>query len=53
MGLGRWRRVGVVCADLLANVHHDEDSQFLVMGGVFLGLGFVYTRYHEQLKKLL
>ena len=26
---------------------------FFVMGGVFLGLGFVYTRYHEQLKKLL
>jgi hypothetical protein len=24
-----------------------------VMGGVFIGLGFVYTRYQEQLKKLL
>jgi hypothetical protein len=26
---------------------------FFVMGGVFIGLGFVYTRYQEQLKKLL
>jgi hypothetical protein len=24
-----------------------------VMGGVFIGLGYVYTRYQEQLKKLL
>ena len=28
-------------------------ASFFVMGGVFLGLGFVYTRYQEQLKKLL
>jgi hypothetical protein len=28
-------------------------ASFFVMGGVFLGLGFVYTRFHEQLKKLL
>jgi len=28
-------------------------ASFFVMGGVFIGLGFVYTRYQEQLKKLL
>ena len=28
-------------------------ASFFVMGGVFLGLGFVYTRYRDQLKKLL
>ncbi|MBC8245512.1 MAG: DUF2339 domain-containing protein [Verrucomicrobia bacterium] len=28
-------------------------ASFFVMGGVFLGLGFVYTRYREPLKKLL
>ena len=28
-------------------------ASVFVMGGVFLGLGFVYTRYQEQLKKLL
>jgi len=28
-------------------------ASFFVMGGVFLGLGFVYTRYREALKKLL
>jgi len=28
-------------------------ASFFVIGGVFLGLGFVYTRFHEQLKKLL
>ena len=28
-------------------------ASFFVMGGVFLGLGFVYTRYRDSLKKLL
>ncbi len=28
-------------------------TSFFVMGGVFLGLGFVYNRYRESLKKLL
>ena len=28
-------------------------ASFFVMGGVFLGLGFVYNRYREPLKKLL
>jgi len=28
-------------------------ASFFVMGGVFLSLGFVYTRYHESLKRLL
>ena len=28
-------------------------ASFFVMGCVFIGLGFVYTRYQEQLKKLL
>ncbi|MBE87621.1 MAG: hypothetical protein CMO69_07800 [Verrucomicrobiales bacterium] len=28
-------------------------ASFFVMGGVFLGLGFVYNRYRESLKKLL
>jgi len=28
-------------------------ASFFVMGGVFLGLGFVYTRFKEQIKKLL
>ena len=28
-------------------------ASFFVMGGVFLALGFVYTRYREALKKLL
>jgi len=28
-------------------------ASVFVMGFVFLGLGFVYTRYPEQLKKLL
>ena len=28
-------------------------ASFFVMGGVFIGLGYVYTRYQEQLKKLL
>ena len=28
-------------------------ASFFVMGVVFLGLGFVYTRYRDQLKKLL
>ena len=28
-------------------------ASFFVMGGVFLGLGFVYNRYRESLKKLI
>jgi hypothetical protein len=28
-------------------------ASFFVMGGVFLGLGFVYTRFKEQIKNLL
>ena len=28
-------------------------ASFFVMGGIFLGLGFVYNRYREFLKKLL
>ncbi len=28
-------------------------ASFFVMGAVFLGLGFVYNRYRESLKKLL
>ena len=28
-------------------------ASFFVMGGIFLGLGFVYNRYRESLKKLL
>ena len=28
-------------------------ASLFVMGCVFLGLGFVYTRYQEQLNKLL
>ena len=28
-------------------------ASFFVMGGVFLGLGYVYTRFKEQIKNLL
>ncbi len=66
-GLGlreRWYRLmglGTLAIALvsLAPIIFEMETQLMriaslfVMGCVFLGLGFVYTRYQEQLKKLL
>ena len=66
-GLGlreRWYRLmglGTLAIALvsLAPIIFEMETQLMriaslfVMGCVFLGLGFVYTRFHEQLKKLL
>ena len=66
-GLGlreRWYRLmglGTLAIALvsLAPIIFEMETQLMriarlsVIGCVFLGLGFVYTRYQEQLKKLL
>jgi len=66
LGLGlreRWYRLmglGTLAIALVSLVpiiwglsFNSKIASFFVMGGVFIGLGFVYTRYQEQLKKLL
>ena len=54
MGLGTLAIALVSLVPIISGMSTDmKIYSFFVMGGVFLGLGFVYTRYQEQLKKLL
>ena len=54
MGLGTLAIALVSLVPIISGMTTEmKIASFFVMGGVFIGLGFVYTRYHEQLKKLL
>jgi hypothetical protein len=54
MGLGTLAIALVSLVPIISGMTTEmKIASFFVMGGVFLGLGFVYTRYREQLKKLL
>jgi hypothetical protein len=54
MGLGTLAIALVSLVPIISGMTTEmKIASFFVMGGVFLGLGFVYTRFHEQLKKLL
>jgi hypothetical protein len=54
MGLGTLAIALVSLAPIIWQMETLERiASLFVMGCVFLGLGFVYTRFHEQLKKLL
>ena len=54
MGLGTLAIALVSLVPIISGMTTEmKIASFFVMGGVFIGLGFVYTRYHERLKKLL
>jgi hypothetical protein len=54
MGLGTLAIALVSLAPIIWGMSlNSKIASVFVMGFVFLGLGFVYTRYQEQLKKLL
>ena len=54
MGLGTLAIALVSLVPIISDLGTEmKIASFFVMGGVFIGLGFVYTRYQEQLKKLL
>jgi len=54
MGLGTLAIALVSLVPIISGMTTEmKIASFFVMGGVFIGLGFVYTRYQEQLKKLL
>ena len=54
MGLGTLAIALVSLAPIIWQMETLERiASLFVMGCVFLGLGFVYTRFKEQLKKLL
>ena len=55
MGLGTLAIALVSLAPIIWQIEDEimRIASLFVIGCVFLGLGFVYTRYQEQLKKLL